>query len=210
MVKKKETSIETLRGLAIILMVTGHVIGHAPDAGMQVDDDSFYRYFYYTLMFLRMPLFTVISGYVYALRPVVCTKELTFLSGKARRVLLPMIFVATLYYLLQHFVPGTNAETKLSEIWKIYFFSFSHFWFLQALFLVFIAITVIERFKLLHSFLNWLLLLVLSGLFFLFVPIRLRSLVFQISGTCFHFLFWESGCTGSLAGLRQSSCPLPF
>ena len=62
--RTKELSIETLRGLAIVLMVMGHVIGSKSNGGLQVSDDSWYRYFYLTLSPLRMPLFTVISGYV--------------------------------------------------------------------------------------------------------------------------------------------------
>jgi glucans biosynthesis protein C len=167
---KKEASIETLRGLAIILMVAGHVVGGSNDVGMQVEDDSVYRYLYSSLRFLRMPLFTVISGYVYAFRPVFPTKEFKYLKGKARRVLLPMIFVSTLFFIVQYITPGTNTNEPFQNIWKIYIFSYAHFWFLQALFLVFIAITIIERFNLLSTVQNWLTMLFVAGLMLLYVP----------------------------------------
>ncbi len=67
---KQDNSVQTLRGFAIILVVMGHVIGYKGDEGMKVADDSFWRYMYYTLEYFRMPLFTVISGWVYTLRPV--------------------------------------------------------------------------------------------------------------------------------------------
>jgi hypothetical protein len=38
---EKDLFVETLRGLAITLVVIGHVIGSASDGGMQVSDDSF-------------------------------------------------------------------------------------------------------------------------------------------------------------------------
>ena len=46
---RKDLSIQSLRGLALILMVAGHVIGIGPDRGMQVADDSAWRYLYLAL-----------------------------------------------------------------------------------------------------------------------------------------------------------------
>lgn len=37
MSSKKNLSIETLRGIAILLVVIGHVIGSTPDGGMKID-----------------------------------------------------------------------------------------------------------------------------------------------------------------------------
>ena len=42
----KNLSIETLRGIAILLVVIGHVIGSAPDGGMKIDFPHPLRYFY--------------------------------------------------------------------------------------------------------------------------------------------------------------------
>ncbi|MEZ6187399.1 MAG: acyltransferase [Planctomycetota bacterium] len=155
MPKRKDQSIETLRGLAIILMVAGHVIGDKATNGMKVAADSEFRHFYYSLQFFRMPLFTVISGFVYTLRPVAAGKSLGFLRGKARRILLPMAAVATLEFLMRWAVPGTNARVELSQIWRIYLFSFDHFWFLQAIFLVFLTVTALERVQALKTPARW-------------------------------------------------------
>lgn len=153
--KQKDQSIETLRGLAIILMVAGHVIGDKATNGMKVAADSEFRHFYYSLQFFRMPLFTVISGWVYTLRPVAAGKSVPFLRGKARRILLPMASVATLEFLMRWAVPGTNTEVELSQIWRIYVFSFDHFWFLQAIFLVFLTVTALERVRALATAPRW-------------------------------------------------------
>jgi len=153
--KQKDMSIETLRGLAIILMVAGHVIGDKPTNGLRVGDDSEFRHFYYSLQFFRLPLFTVISGWVYTLRPVIAGKSLTFLRGKARRILFPMAAVGTLEFLMRVVVPGTNTKVALSEIWRIYLFPFDHFWFLQAIFLVFVTVTLGERLKLFETPARW-------------------------------------------------------
>ncbi len=98
---EKDLFVETLRGLAITLVVIGHVIGSASDGGMQVSDDSFLRYLYYTFIeFLQMPLFTIIAGWVYALNPIKQGNFLPFIKKKVYRILVPMIVVGVVYFLL--------------------------------------------------------------------------------------------------------------
>src|SRR5678815_1036900 len=58
--------IQSLRGLACLLLVALHVIGGEATIGMQVDDDSVYRLFGKLMFHIRMPLFAFLSGYVYA------------------------------------------------------------------------------------------------------------------------------------------------
>lgn len=160
--KEKDLSVETLRGAAIILVVIGHVIGSGSDGGMKVGDDSFLRHFYYTFEYLRMPLFTVISGWVYALHPALIKDLKSFFVKKVRRILLPMIFVGTAYFLLQYFIPGTNKKGDLTEIWKILVFPYTLFWYLPALFIVFVFVSVIDAFDKMNTFLNWSVVLVIT------------------------------------------------
>ncbi|MCX6267004.1 MAG: acyltransferase [Bacteroidetes bacterium] len=153
--REKDQSVETLRGAAIILVVIGHVIGSGSDGGMKVADDSFLRHFYYTFEYLRMPLFTVISGWVYALHPAKINDLQSFFVKKVRRILLPMIFVGTAYFLMQYFIPGTNKKGDLADIWRILVFPYTLFWYLPALFIVFIAVSFIDAFEKMKTFVNW-------------------------------------------------------
>lgn len=58
----KDTTIETLRGAVIIMVVIGHVIGSRSDGGMKVNGDSFLRYLYDTFIAsIQMPLFTILG-----------------------------------------------------------------------------------------------------------------------------------------------------
>ena len=66
---EKNLSVETLRGIAILLVVVGHVIGSGPDGGMKIDFPHPLRYFYVWIDYIQMPLFTAIAGWVYALKP---------------------------------------------------------------------------------------------------------------------------------------------
>jgi glucan biosynthesis protein C len=169
MKREKNYSVETLRGAAIILVVMGHVIGSAADGGMKVADDSGWRHLYFTFAYLRMPLFTVISGWVYALFPVSIDKFLDFSIKKVRRIILPMMFVGTAYFLLQYIVPGTNKTGVLSEIWRIYVFPYTLYWYLPSLFLVFILVGFLDSFKQLSGFRLWLIYTVLA---FVFLTVR--------------------------------------
>lgn len=157
MARKKDLSIETLRGFAILLVVVFHVIGDDPATGIGITDDaSWYRYFQFSSRYLRMPLFTVISGFVYAMRPVVPGKVATFLRGKARRILLPLVSVSTLQFLAKLAAPGVNRSVELAGMWRIYIYPFDQFWFLQAVFLIFLTVALLDCLGLQQSIRRWL------------------------------------------------------
>jgi fucose 4-O-acetylase-like acetyltransferase len=175
-VKRKEQSIETIRGIAILLMVAGHVIGNKSDTGLMVGDDSAWRYFYHSFEYLRMPLFTAISGFVYALKPVSGDFVLQFIKGKSRRILLPFLFVSTLQYSLNAFIPAVNNRVDMADIWKIYIYSYGQFWFLQALFLVFLTVVILEINNIINHFRGWMISFVISVLILIFaVPYVMTS-----------------------------------
>lgn len=89
MSSKKNLSIETLRGIAILLVVIGHVIGSTPDGGMKIDFPHPLRYLYVWIDYIQMPLFTAIAGWVYCIEAVfayswfcgVCAEEGFALAG---------------------------------------------------------------------------------------------------------------------------------
>lgn len=162
MIQQKSLHIETLRGIAILFVVMGHVIGSGSTGGMQVDDNSVYRYLYCLFENIRMPLFTVISGWVYALHPVTKNSFFIFIQKKARRLILPLIFVGTTYFIIQYITPGTNHKQALDSIWKIYIYPYTLFWYLPALFWVFCITSIFEILKLLNTFRNWWIIICIS------------------------------------------------
>jgi len=159
---KKDNSVQSLRGLAIILIVMAHVIGYTSKEVMKAADHSFLRYLYYTFEYFRLPLFSVISGWAYSLRPISKDTWASFLTNKTRRLILPMIFVGLLYFFARLFAPGINRPVDIDDLWKIFVFKYDLYWFLPSLFWVFIMICLVEVQGWIKKFNGWLLFLIIS------------------------------------------------
>lgn len=141
----RDVAIDSLRGVAIILMVAGHIIGGNEADGMQVASDSAWRHSYELLVDIRMPLFTALSGFVYGRRPLRGTAGYgRFAWGKTRRLLVPLFTVGTLFVLLQSLTPGTNSDRVFSDVWMVYVYGDGQFWFLQSLFLIFLVVGIAD------------------------------------------------------------------
>ncbi len=142
----KNLSIETLRGIAILLVVMGHVIGSGPSGGMKIDFPHPLRYLYVWIDYIQMPLFTAIAGWVYALKPFSTLPNFSFfVRKKALRLLVPMAIVGTLYFLTQYFMPGTNQKGDLLQLWRIYIFPYTMYWYLPSLFLIFVLQFFVDK-----------------------------------------------------------------
>lgn len=195
--KNKNYHIETLRGIAILLVVAGHVIGSTPAGGMKIDYPSIWRYIYSIIIYIQMPLFTAIAGWVYSIKPVSRNSMPVFLKKKVMRLLLPMITVGTLYFLIQYFTPGTNNKGVLSEIWRIYIFPYTIYWYLPSLFLMFIAIGFIDINNYASTFKSWFICFFISYfLLILFIiniiPESLPNL-FSFKGAIYQFPYFLIG-----------------
>jgi fucose 4-O-acetylase-like acetyltransferase len=143
--RTKDASIESLRGLAILMMVAGHVIGSTGGDGLKVADDSLWRYWYETFADIRMPLFATISGVVYGMRPLRSMEQYPQLvRGKVKRLLVPLLVVGTVFSVTQTYIPGTNNAQPIGEIWRLYLYGTQHFWFLWSIFLIFLLVGVLD------------------------------------------------------------------
>jgi peptidoglycan/LPS O-acetylase OafA/YrhL len=137
----KNAQIQSLRGLACILLVLYHVVGDSPSSGLRVSDGPV-RLLNDGLAYLRMPLFTFLSGWVYALRPFNGDLS-TFILGKARRLLIPMLFIGTLFALLQSLVPGSNAVVQ--HWYLLHIEPVAHFWYVESLLWIFFGVALLDK-----------------------------------------------------------------
>lgn len=162
---QKNLHIETLRGIAIIFVVFGHIIGPGELAGLKVNKNSLLGYSYYCFEYLRMPLFTIISGFVYAYKPLTSKAfRFKFIKGKVRRLLIPMVIISSALFLSRVFIPGTNFNPSVGELPLIYVFPYDVYWYLYSLFLIFLLIVVIDTTAWFHRFRYWFMILVVSFL----------------------------------------------
>ena len=126
--KKRIDYIDFYRGIGIILMVMGHVQFGTP--------------FDYYIHAFHMPMFFFISGYLFRERPL--SEMPSFLSKKARAMLLPYFFFAAFHVFYWATLKGQNLKTdELAGAVKAFLIGDSdHYviagalWFLLALFLV--------------------------------------------------------------------------
>jgi surface polysaccharide O-acyltransferase-like enzyme len=95
------------------------------------------------LVYVRLPLFAFLAGYVYGLRPV-SEFDAAFILKKARRLLLPMAVVAAFFVVLQNAVPGTHAKHELTIDLIVY--PVGGYWFIESLFIIFVATAALEQF----------------------------------------------------------------
>lgn len=140
--------IETLRGLACVLLVFYHVVG-PPDGGLRVDPDSWYRIATDALVSVRMPLFTFIAGFIYSLTAAKARTGAELVRDKARRLLLPLIFVGIPISLAQAIGPGVNKAVTIKDALLSFVIPVNHFWFLQSVFLIFLLVAALNGAKLL-------------------------------------------------------------
>lgn len=179
----KDSGIESLRAVAVVLMVAGHVIGTRAGEGLGVSDDSGWRFFYLALEDIRMPLFTVLSGFVYAMRPVRAPDGVRpLLRGKVRRLLVPFLVVCTLFFLVQMIAPGVNRRPELSDLPEAYLYGYQHLWFLQAIFLVFLVVAVLDSFSLLDRTRSWALITASAVVLYVLVRVPGEAAVFSVNG----------------------------
>ena len=159
----RDIKVDTLRGLACIFLVAYHVIGNNETNGLKISE-GWLRDINDLLECVRMPLFTFLSGMVYALRPIQSEWQ-AFMKGKVRRLLVPMLVVGTFFAIVQSLVPGTN--NKIDNWFLIHIYPVQHFWFVEALFFVFVLIVPLELSKLLQK--KWMVIAIIGAFIMLSV-----------------------------------------
>jgi glucan biosynthesis protein C len=190
-VKIKDLNIETLRGIAIVLMVLGHVIGQLTLSGIKLKDDSALQFMSYAFQYIRMPLFTIISGYVYAFKPVNrFSSSKQFMSRKLERLFIPFLIVPTLSYITRYLTPGLSTKVNLGGLWETFLFPTGQFWFIQAMVIMFVILVIIEKLKLLETLKSALVVLAACILWF---SVDIKTALFSIDKVPFLLTFFIVG-----------------
>jgi len=184
--KQRSQSIDTLRGLACILLVGYHVIGSMPSNGLKIES-GYFRDINDILGLIRMPLFTFLSGLVYAYRPF-DQGFIKYTKGKLRRLIIPMLIVGTLFAVMQSIVPGSNFQ---QYDWSmLHIIPVAHFWFIESLFIIFLLIAGLEVFAGLDKKNNFLIVFIIACVLYL---LNIKLNYFSISGVIYLLPFFLAG-----------------
>ena len=179
----RDSGVQTLRGLACCLLLVYHIIGATPLQGLRVHD-GWLRALTEALVAVRMPVFGLIAGAMYGFSR---QRGLQLVMNKAKRLLLPMVSVGTVFALVQYATPGSNYHTE--DLHLIHVVPVAHYWFLESLFLIFCFMALAESLVPLNKIANWCIYFAGSLLVYLSHP---GFIWFSVLGACYlmpYFLF---------------------
>jgi peptidoglycan/LPS O-acetylase OafA/YrhL len=132
-------NIDTVRGLACLLIVALHVVGDTASNGLHLPMTSDWHYAMESIEFLRIPLFTALSGYLYAGQRVTVQDLGRFWTKKLRRLAVPLGFATVVYWWLHG-----HAHTDTTPLPHALLFEYGHLWYLQALLILFAGISIAD------------------------------------------------------------------
>ncbi len=145
MSKNRELWIDNLKIFACVLVVLGHLFQSMVAAEI-INDSFIYQWFNKTIYYFHVPLFFICSGYLYQKY----TDTSSFLGwlknvhSKATALLIPYVTFSVVTWLLKNiFSDSVNQETDglvVSLVWN----PISPYWYLLALFFIFLLIPVMN------------------------------------------------------------------
>lgn len=131
MIQEKERKIEfdILKGIAIYLVILGHVIQY-------ITDKHFYNNNLWCIIYtFHMPLFLIISGFFFNINNITPTNSNLFLRSKFNQLIYPGIVVSIIILLIDIFNGHTYLPLRLF---------LCELWFLKALFIIFCICTLFK------------------------------------------------------------------
>lgn len=136
--KKRIHWIDICRGIAIILVVIGHVVTSFHSAG-EYEDAFFFNYLAKAIYTFHMPLFFAVSGYLHSLKtsddsiPVQIRKRLIAYG-------IPYLIFSAVAFLLKFAARDVvNHQLSIYDLFGILLYPISSMWFLYALLVISIA-----------------------------------------------------------------------
>jgi peptidoglycan/LPS O-acetylase OafA/YrhL len=134
-----------------------------------------------------MPLFTFLSGIVYAYRPYQ-SDPITYTKGKIRRLLVPMLTIGTIFALLRSVT--STADQAAINLSTIHIYPVAHFWFVEAIFLIFLSMIILEKFKLFFNLKRAMAVMIVACAFYL---AGTNIKIFSLDGAVYLFPYFLAG-----------------
>lgn len=138
-----------IRGIAIVLVVAGHVIGYNREYGMRQlynSDLSALGWLCNLINTFHMPVFFMASGIAFAIFSKKDISYVKFLSSKLEKLFIPLICWAPIYFIFQSSYKGKSFS--LFDVINSVVYPYEIFWFIHALiFATFLSFISFKLFK---------------------------------------------------------------
>ncbi|MCB5183697.1 acyltransferase [Methylobacillus gramineus] len=151
MSRERLSELDRAKGLAILLVVIGHVVARQPPAG-----NEWYEIGKYLIYYFHMPFFMFLSGFIieYTYKPLVGFSQFSsYVKSKFLRLMPAFLIMAILIYLgkliASHFIQVDNLQGRdVSALLDILLYpaqsSASSLWYIYVLFLFYLIFPVIH------------------------------------------------------------------
>lgn len=132
--KQRDQFLDIIRGIAIILMVFGHCFQYGNGTELIKTGDFFNYKIFQIIYSFHLPLFMLLSGYLFSYTVVRYQDNMEFIKNRAQRLILPIIGWQTFHYLAKAVSMLVNQEGfGLSFIRQYVHSWFTDIWFLWAI-----------------------------------------------------------------------------
>jgi len=186
MIKKEiDLHADTLRGIAIILVLFVHISAYGSFDNMREE----LNLIVYLFQNIRLPLFTVLSGFFFVkLRNRELSKE-KFFSKKIRNLLIPLYVVISIELILSIVL---NIGEASAPIYRYFIYPFDHYWFIQAILIIFTFHFFLSKIS--NSLLfNALIFIFALAIFFILPGSEYNTNFFSFSGAVYLYPYFVLG-----------------
>ncbi|MED5099946.1 acyltransferase [Niallia circulans] len=200
---KRIKELDLMRGIAILLVVLGHTLPPV------IKDNYIFAYLIYHFIYnFHMPLFFLLSGFLFYLRGQDYLLKRIVIS-KFKQLMIPYLSYSILIYLFINFlirfserlakILNENGYETSNSIYEIVYNILTynnhmdkHIWFVYALFIIFILATIIETISSNYGIKNHYILIVFLLISF-FVSLDILPIIKIIELSLYNFVFFYAG-----------------
>jgi surface polysaccharide O-acyltransferase-like enzyme len=136
----RPTNLDTVRGLACVMIVALHVLGVRAGAGLDVPRPSMWHAVMDALQVIRLPLFTALAGYIYGAMPATREGFRPFMTTKLKQLAVPVLFLTGLFWALRYVVFGEAGQGFAMT----YVLAYEHLWYIYAILLIFAVVALVD------------------------------------------------------------------
>lgn len=130
-VKARDASFDTIRGIVCLLVVFFHMVGGGSGYGMRIPLDDPLQRFNALFIFVRMPVFAMMAGFFWRYQPGEPSALWLDIRKRLQHVVLP-IFAAGLLFYLGHAMKHEGGLSLRGAVESL-FGNATYLWFLQSL-----------------------------------------------------------------------------